>query len=430
MAIATNKNEDNVVTSNNHSRDDRFAKLQTQIQRIKNCSDLQQVEELRGKLKRHIQVIIAQTGESKDLEKKNLRYIVKYFLHLINKKRSKNTLISYYFGLKEVVEFCKRYEVDIEREGSAFLSKFLNYQKKRGIKKTSTRRNLGTFKRLIGYVQERLGGNSATLSDAPRGPRVYKDFMSLAILRILHKLIIMLDEKGKLITYLAIVLGLREEGIHGLKVSKLKRSLYGFFPYITVKEKTKWRHVYLDRFPKLLKMLREFVQKREKEGGSDYLFVKSNGRPYATPRSLVNMVTRKFKEFGIKGEKFHFLRHIAGNILTMQGRTLREVADFLGHSMESTTVENYLSCAMPLALKELSCTHGAFLDSICGFQDEFINTAETAKIIGVSLRHVENLTTKISSIRKNNRLYLRRSDVLWYAVVRKNQRQIAGVIKK
>jgi integrase len=76
----------------------------------------------------------------------------------------------------------------------------------------------------------------------------------------------------------------------------------------------------------------EIVEKRLKNGGSDYLFAVSgsgSSQAPAFPRRAWNTALRRA---GIANFRFHDLRHTHASYLAMSGATERELMESLGHS--------------------------------------------------------------------------------------------------
>ncbi len=432
MAHHTRKNGHNSVSLGGAAKERHSAEVFNQVQRLveemANSLDQDLISQIRRRLLEYLSSLLHDLQSSRDIAQKNLKYILSFLHSDLSKRKSPKTLSKYLFHLKEIWSFLCTTGVDIQRDDDSFLFKFIHYEKKRKARKkkeTSINQALAMFKRLIRFVDNQNPSVPIRdLDDPAKKLKTNKGFASFKVLKYLNKLMGLLDPKGKLIARLGLI-GLREQGIYSLRVSKLERSLYSFLPHITVYEKKKWRHVYLSDFPDVIRMLREFLKERKKQGNtkSDYLFLKSNGRPYSNPRSLVSMVTRRFKDIGIKGENFHFLRHVTGNLLILRGWSLRQVADFLGHSLTATTVSNYLSCSTYLATKELPETHGKLLDDLIGFHQEWIGTKEASNILSLSRRQIENLAKKIPYLHIKNKLLLRKEDIFYYKLAKKMRRK-------
>jgi integrase len=125
---------------------------------------------------------------------------------------------------------------------------------------------------------------------------------------------------------LAIWTGCREGELTALKRSWIHLSEGGFtLPAETTKTKR-------ERFVALVGPALEIVEKRLKDGGSDYLFAVSGSgfsQALAFPRRAWNTALRRA---GIADFRFHDLRHTHASYLAMSGATERELMESLGHS--------------------------------------------------------------------------------------------------
>jgi integrase len=70
------------------------------------------------------------------------------------------------------------------------------------------------------------------------------------------------------------------------------------------------------------------LYEREKRADTDLLFPRDDG---LAPMEIRKHWNRALREAGIEDFRFHDLRHTAASYLAMNGATLAEIADVLGH---------------------------------------------------------------------------------------------------
>jgi integrase len=73
---------------------------------------------------------------------------------------------------------------------------------------------------------------------------------------------------------------------------------------------------------------------------ADLIFVTSSGR-VVEPRNVNTMLRRLLRRAGLEAARVHDLRHTAATLLLMDGATIREVMEQLGHTSISTTANVY-----------------------------------------------------------------------------------------
>ncbi|HEX3036083.1 MAG TPA: tyrosine-type recombinase/integrase [Thermodesulfobacteriota bacterium] len=106
---------------------------------------------------------------------------------------------------------------------------------------------------------------------------------------------------------------------------------------ITV-EPTNTKSKKLNRIP-IGKRLREILLKQKlKTGFSEYVFLNPEGKPYQRHDSLKRCFQGALRRAGIKGLRFHDLRHTAATRMIERGSGIVEVSKMLGHSALSTTM--------------------------------------------------------------------------------------------
>ena len=72
----------------------------------------------------------------------------------------------------------------------------------------------------------------------------------------------------------------------------------------------------------------------------DLIFVTSSGR-VVEPRNVNTMLQRLLRSAGLDPARVHDLRHTAATLLLMDGATIREVMEQLGHASIATTANIY-----------------------------------------------------------------------------------------
>ena len=90
---------------------------------------------------------------------------------------------------------------------------------------------------------------------------------------------------------------------------------------------------------RMVKQVKEILQRRYKEAPGDYLFWNpETGRPWF---DLNTLLPRLCKTVGVKPFGFHSLRHYGASFLALEGVPLKQIQQALGHS-ELRTTEVYL----------------------------------------------------------------------------------------
>ncbi|MGH7799354.1 MAG: tyrosine-type recombinase/integrase [Thermodesulfobacteriota bacterium] len=80
------------------------------------------------------------------------------------------------------------------------------------------------------------------------------------------------------------------------------------------------------------------LEQRLKSGGSDYVFLNSNGTPYFRQDSLNRAYIDTLKRAKITGLRFHDLRHTSATRMVESGASIVAVSKILGHADLKTTM--------------------------------------------------------------------------------------------
>ena len=82
------------------------------------------------------------------------------------------------------------------------------------------------------------------------------------------------------------------------------------------------------------------LEQKLKMGGSEYVFLSSNGSPYKRHDSLKQAFEGACRRANIKGLRFHDLRHTAATRMIESGASIVAVSRILGHADLKTTMRN------------------------------------------------------------------------------------------
>jgi len=80
------------------------------------------------------------------------------------------------------------------------------------------------------------------------------------------------------------------------------------------------------------------LEQKLKGGGSEYVFLSSNGNPYKRHDSLKQAFNGALRRAEIKGLRFHDLRHTAATRMIESGASIVAVCRILGHADLKTTM--------------------------------------------------------------------------------------------
>lgn len=86
------------------------------------------------------------------------------------------------------------------------------------------------------------------------------------------------------------------------------------------------------------KLRKTLLEQKLKGGGSDYVFLSSNGNPYKRQDSLKQAFGGACRRAGIEGLRFHDLRHTAATRMVESGAKIVAVSRILGHADLKTTM--------------------------------------------------------------------------------------------
>ncbi|MGE5443321.1 MAG: site-specific integrase [Ignavibacteriales bacterium] len=86
------------------------------------------------------------------------------------------------------------------------------------------------------------------------------------------------------------------------------------------------------------KLRKTLLEEKLKGGGSEYVFLNSNGSPYKRQGSLKQAFGGACRRAGIEGLRFHDLRHTAATRMVESGAKIVAVSRILGHADLKTTM--------------------------------------------------------------------------------------------
>lgn len=92
------------------------------------------------------------------------------------------------------------------------------------------------------------------------------------------------------------------------------------------------------RIPINSKLRKLLLEQRLKSGGSEYVFLSEDGTPYKREDSLKQAFSGALRRAGIKGFRFHDLRHTAATRMIEHGASIVAVSRILGHADLKTTM--------------------------------------------------------------------------------------------
>ncbi|NKE61337.1 tyrosine-type recombinase/integrase [Lentzea sp. PSKA42] len=206
--------------------------------------------------------------------------------------------------------------------------------------------------------EELIGRNVAKLVETPQRGTFEVDPMSEAAARKFVK-----AATGHWLYALWLILittGLRKGEVLGLawsdvdleigafKVRRTVQRVRGKLLFGKTKTKKSTRTLYLGRvcLAALAKHREETAKRRGSQLNlapgqpSDLIFVTASGR-VVEPRNVNTMLRRLLKRADLEAARVHDLRHTAATLLLMDGATIREVMEQLGHASISTTANIY-----------------------------------------------------------------------------------------
>ena len=85
-------------------------------------------------------------------------------------------------------------------------------------------------------------------------------------------------------------------------------------------------------------MRKVLIEQKLKTGLNEYVFLNPEGKPYQRCDSLKRCFEGACRRAGIKGLRFHDLRHTAATRMVEKGANIAAVSRMLGHSSWNTTM--------------------------------------------------------------------------------------------
>lgn len=270
--------------------------------------------------------------------------------------RSKNTIREYYYDLRHVFKFLKKYKekidfdladiniVDIDLD---FIKKitlddlyqYLGFLSNEFSDKATTRaRKVASLKSFFNYLclkQKLLVSNPTVELETPKlGKRIPKYLTLDESVALLHSIDGKFEKRDFAIITLFLNCGLRLSELVNINMKDMKENV------LTVTGKgNKERTVYLNKACQ--DAIREYIAVRPKDGLKDReaLFISNRGTRMG--RRTVEMMVKKYLEqAGIDSKKYspHKLRHTAATLMHKYGGVdIRSLQQVLGHESISTT---------------------------------------------------------------------------------------------
>lgn len=94
----------------------------------------------------------------------------------------------------------------------------------------------------------------------------------------------------------------------------------------------------LKRIPINSKLRNVLIEQKLRTGINEYVFLNPNGKPYHRCDSLKRCFEGACRRAGIKGLRFHDLRHTAATRMVEKGANIAAVRRVLGHADINTTM--------------------------------------------------------------------------------------------
>ena len=269
----------------------------------------------------------------------NQDYLNSYESYLvIDKKYSKNTIMSYMKDLKKYNNFLdKKNILNINQKD---IIDFITYEKKQKKSDRTINHDLIVIKNFYKYLEKEniIKINPATNIDLPKLKKTIPRILSVEdVDKLLDiKLDSKYDYRNKAILELLYSSGLRISELTNLKVQDLdllenivrvsgkgsKERIVPIGDYAT-----KYLNIYINTYRK------ELIKKE----ATDYLFLNSRGSSISR-QALFKIIKNLIKEKGIKVDVSpHTLRHSFASHMLENGADLRSIQELLGHSDISTT---------------------------------------------------------------------------------------------
>ena len=274
-----------------------------------------------------------------DSDNMNQDYLNSYESYLvIDKKYSKNTIMSYMKDLKKYNNFLdKKNILNINQKD---IIDFITYEKKQKKSDRTINHDLIVIKNFYKYLEKEniIKINPATNIDLPKLKKTIPRILSVEdVDKLLDiKLDSKYDYRNKAILELLYSSGLRISELTNLKVQDLdllenivrvsgkgsKERIVPIGDYAT-----KYLNIYINTYRK------ELIKKE----ATDYLFLNSRGSSISR-QALFKIIKNLIKEKGIKVDVSpHTLRHSFASHMLENGADLRSIQELLGHSDISTT---------------------------------------------------------------------------------------------
>ena len=122
------------------------------------------------------------------------------------------------------------------------------------------------------------------------------------------------------------------------EIISLRRSNVDLDNNVIILEHTNTKNKKTRRIPINSVLRRLLLEQRLKSGGSDYVFLSSDGKPYMRQDSLNRAFNGALNRAKIEGLRFHDLRHTAATRMIESGASIVAVSKILGHADLKTTM--------------------------------------------------------------------------------------------
>lgn len=167
-----------------------------------------------------------------------------------------------------------------------------------------------------------------------------------------------LTARNRLIAYMLIGIGLRNEEIRDIRINDIE---FKSGRFVIVGKFSKSRELFIPEY--LMNMYRDYFNYRNLvDTESDYMFVSKTGKQL--DKNIVNEIIKNACDYAELDDKLvaHAMRHICGSLLLEEGNTIEEVSKILGHSNVQITSKIYAEMVVGSSKRVIS--NNSFLREI------------------------------------------------------------------